>query len=94
MGCVRLGDDDIALLDFQDSHFSFFKLGPFRRARNLSHLLNTKMDLNAFLSYGVEKFIDDYLRHANLSALELKLFILQFNSHSSNHKISSRPEKR
>ena len=90
----KLKGRGIALLDIQNTHFSFSKLGPFRRARNLRHLLNTKEDIDAYLSYGVEKFIEGYLRHANLSTLELKLFVLQFNFHSSNHQISTHSDKR
>jgi len=86
-------DNRIALLDIQGTHFSLFKLDPIRRARNLSHLLNTKEDRYPYLAYGEGKFMEDYLHHANLSHWEQKLFILWFNYHGSkyNHNIHQRP---
>ncbi len=84
-------DRSIALLDVQDTRFSCFRLDPFRRARNISHLLNTRLDISQYLTYGVEQFVTEYLRHASLGRGIQRLLVWWFNIHSSNHRISVSP---
>ncbi|MEX2489378.1 MAG: hypothetical protein WD356_07610 [Pseudomonadales bacterium] len=58
---LRQKDDTLAILDMSDLRTQPYRLGAFQRARNLAHLINRREDKAYFVSYGIDRFIKEYI---------------------------------
>ncbi|MEE9391906.1 MAG: hypothetical protein V3W41_05325 [Planctomycetota bacterium] len=63
---VRESGSGIGLIDFSDVRFAGGSLGPWKRARNLAHLLGHRLDGETIKRYGYRRFIDAYAEIAGI----------------------------
>lgn len=72
---LKLNTGSYGLIDMADLYFKCPPLSIFTRARNLAHLIKNKDDKIFYEQFGIENFIEGYLKNAGikgLSALFLK----------------------
>ncbi len=60
-------DSKIALIDIAPMKFKSNTLAVGYRRRNLQHLLSNVEDRPWFMKFGIENFLQNYLKHANLT---------------------------
>ena len=68
-------NENFSLIDIASVNVKSKSLGPIKRARNISHLVGYKYDNDAFKKFGITKFINTYLSHANMNQFSKKLFL-------------------
>lgn len=75
LGNILLHNHSMSIIDISDLTTRDSPLGSFMRARNLAHLLNSEFDKVFFISYGVSKFIEEYVQVSGLAGFDQWLFL-------------------
>lgn len=75
LGNILVNAEVISLLDISDLSTQDSSLGVFRRARNLAHLFNAEHDKAYFVSYGLHKFLQEYITACQFGAIDAWLFL-------------------
>lgn len=78
-------DDGFSIIDMSDLKIRARKLGLPSIIRNMLHLLKDPDDLQSFQQYGIETFIKQYLKSAQVSALNKKFLRYYLNKKLQNH---------
>lgn len=74
LGNILIDGNKISLLDISDLSVRNSSLGVFQRARNLGHMLNSVDDKTHFASYGVSRFISEYIDAVEFTPVQNWLF--------------------
>lgn len=75
LGNLLVGADTISLLDISDLSTQQSPLSVSWRARNLAHMFNTDHDKAYFVSYGLRKFVQEYVDICQFSSFHRWLFL-------------------
>jgi hypothetical protein len=75
LGNILLHGDVISLVDISDLSVANSSLGIFKRARNLAHLFNSEDDKAYFVTYGVDRFIQEYIEVTGMSPVQRWLLV-------------------
>jgi tRNA A-37 threonylcarbamoyl transferase component Bud32 len=75
LGNILIHADEISLLDISDLTTQSSPLGIFQRARNLAHLFNTEHDKAYFVTYGLDRFVQEYVASCQFSTAGKWLFL-------------------
>jgi len=75
LGNILINHGAISLVDISDLTTQGSSLGVFQRARNLAHLFNAGHDKAYFVSYGLHKFVQEYVAACQFSAIRRWLFL-------------------
>lgn len=70
LGNILIYGDVISLVDISDLSVANSSLGIFKRARNLAHLFNSEDDKAYFVTYGVGKFIQEYIEVSGIPSVQ------------------------
>ncbi len=75
LGNILIGHGAIYLVDISDLTTHGSSLGVFQRARNLAHLFNAEHDKAYFVTYGLHKFVKEYVAACQFPAIYRWLFL-------------------
>ena len=67
---IRQPDSQLALIDIAPMKFKPDTLAMSYRRRNLQHLLSNVEDRSWFIKFGIENFLQAYLKHTNLTMIQ------------------------
>ena len=79
LGNLIYNGDTLCLIDIADVHIRQTPLSILQRARNVAHLINSDLDKARFTSYGVNRFVTEYLDTQHFNSVQRWLFYARLN---------------